>query len=67
MHTKLLQLCLTLFNPMDYSLPSSSVHGILQAKILEWVAMPSSRGFFWPRDQTYNSYVSWIGRSVLYH
>ena len=35
---------LILYDPMDYSLPDSSVHGILQAKILEWVAMPSSRG-----------------------
>ena len=36
--------CLTLCDPMDYSLPGSSVHGVLQARILEWVAMPSSRG-----------------------
>ena len=35
--------CLTLFNPMDYSPPGSSVHGILQARILEWVAIPFSR------------------------
>ena len=40
---KLLHLCPTLFNPMDYSLLGSSIHGILQARILEWVAMPSSR------------------------
>ena len=38
------QLSPTLCNPMDYSPPGSSVHGILQARILEWVAMPSSRG-----------------------
>ena len=38
------QLCPTLCNPMDCSPPGSSVHGILQARILEWVAMPSSRG-----------------------
>jgi len=37
------QLCPTLYNPMDYSLPGSPVHGILWARILEWVAMPSSR------------------------
>ena len=43
MHAKLLQLCLTLFDPMDNSLPGSSVHGILQARILEWAAMPSFR------------------------
>ena len=39
---KLLQLCLTLCNPVDCSPPGSSVHGILQARILEWVAVPSS-------------------------
>ena len=39
---KLLQLCLTLCNPMDYSPPGSSVHGILQARILQWVACPPS-------------------------
>ena len=39
-----LQSCLTLYNPMDYSSPGSSVHGIFHARILEWVAMPSSRG-----------------------
>ena len=41
--------------------------GILQARILEWVAMPSSRGSSWPRDWTRVSYVSWTGRRVLYH
>ena len=44
MRAKSLQLCLTLCNPVDCSLPGSSVHGILQVRILEWVAMPSSRG-----------------------
>ena len=43
MHAKSLQLCLTLCDPIDYSLPSSSAHGILQARILEWVATPFSR------------------------
>ena len=38
---------------MDWSQSGSSVHGIFQARILEWVAMPSSRGSSWPRDQTY--------------
>ena len=42
MCAKLLQLILC--DPMDHSLPDTSIHGILQAKILEWVAMPSSRG-----------------------
>ena len=41
---KLLQSCLTLYDPMYCSLPGSSVHGIFQARILEWFAMPSSRG-----------------------
>ena len=41
---KSFQSCLTLCNPMDCSPPGSSVHGILQARILEWAAMPSSRG-----------------------
>ena len=44
------QSSLTLCNPTDYSLPGSSVHGILQARILEWV--PFSRGSSQPRDQT---------------
>ena len=43
-HAKPLQSCLTLWDPVDYSPPGSSVHGILHARILEWVAMPSSRG-----------------------
>ena len=42
-HAKWLQSCPTLCNPMDCSLPISSVHGILQARIPEWVAIPSSR------------------------
>ena len=45
-HAKLLQVCPTLCDHMDCSLPGSSVHGILQAKILEWVAILFSRGFF---------------------
>ena len=60
------QSCLTLGNSMDCSPPGSSVHGILQARILEWVVMPSSRGSSWPRDQTRTSYISCIGRWVLY-
>ena len=40
------QLCLSLCDPMDHSPPGPSVHGIPQASILEWVAMPSSRGIF---------------------
>ena len=52
------QLCLTLWDPMDYSPSGSSVHGILQARILEWVAIPFSRGSSWPRDQTQVSYIA---------
>ena len=46
------QLCLTLWDPMDCIPLDSSVHGILQARILEWVAILLSRGLSWPRDQT---------------
>ena len=53
------KLCLTLCDPMDYSPPGSSVHGILQARILEWLAMPSSRGSSRPRDRTHVSCISW--------
>ena len=45
-----IQMCLTLRDSVDCSPPGSSVHGILQARILEWVAMPSSRGPSQPRD-----------------
>ena len=55
--------CLTLCDPVDCSAPGSSVHGILQARILEWVAMPSSRVSSPLRGQTQ---VSYIGRQVLY-
>ena len=50
---KLAQLCLTLCDPMDYT-----VHGILQARILEWVAFPFSRGSSQPRDQTQVSHIA---------
>ena len=54
-----------LCDPMDCSLPDSSFHGILWARILEWVTMPSSRGSSWPTDWTC---VSWIaGRFLLSH
>ena len=46
------QSCPTLCNPMDYSLPGSSVHGIFQARVLEWVAISFSRGSSRPRDRT---------------
>ena len=61
---KSLQSCTTLCNLKNCSPPGSSVHAILQARILEWVAMPSSRGSSQPRDGTH---VSCLGRRVLYH
>ena len=57
-------LCLTLYDPMDYNPPGSSVHGIFQPRILEWVAISFSRGSSWPRDRTR---VSCIGMQILYH
>ena len=52
------QSCPTLCNSMDCSLPGSSVHGIFQAIVLEWIAISFSRGSSWPRDQT------WVSRIV---
>ena len=46
--------CLTLCNPMDCSPPGSSVHGIFWTRILEWVAIPFSRGSSWPKDRTWS-------------
>ena len=51
---KSLQSCPTLWDSMDLSLPGSSVHGMLQTRILEWIAMPSSRGSSRLRDHTRN-------------
>ena len=68
---KIAQLCLTLCNPMDYSPPGSSVHGIIQARILEWVAISFSRGSSQPRDQTWVSctegrfFTVWATRLTL--
>ena len=58
------QLCLTLCDSMDCSLPGSTVHGIFQARILEWVAVSFSRGPSWPRDQTH---IVCISKWILYH
>ena len=58
------QSCPTLCNHTDHSLPASSVHGILQARILEWVAISSSRGSPQPRDRTH---IPCMGRRILYH
>ena len=62
---KLLETCPTLCDPMDHSPLDSSVHGIFQAKLLEWFAMPSSRGSSRPKDQTHVSHISCIGRKIL--
>ena len=65
------QSCLTLWDPTDWSPPGSSVHGVLQARILEWVTMPSSRGSSWPRGRTWVSctggrfFTTWATREAL--
>ena len=61
------QSCLTLCDPMDYSLPGSSIHGISQARILGWVAISSCRGSSQPKDRTCVSWVFCIGMWILYH
>ena len=66
-HAEMLQLCPTVCSPVDCNPPGSSVLGILQARVLEWVAIPFSRGSSRPRDGTCVSYVSRIGRRVLHH
>ena len=64
-------LCLTLLDPMDCSSPGSSIHGILQARTLEWVAYHFSRGSSWPRIQTGVSciagrfFTNWAIREAL--
>ena len=50
--------CLTLYDPMDCSPPGFSVQGILQARILEWIAIPFSRGSSWPRDWPWVSCIA---------
>ena len=66
MIAKLLQSCLTL-HPRYYKPLGSVIHGILQARILERVAMASSRGFSQAGNQTHVSYVSCFSRGVLWH
>ena len=61
------QSCPTLCDSTDCSPPGFSVHGVLQARILEWVAMPSSRGSSPLRNRTRISYMSCTGRRILYH
>ena len=58
------QSCPTLCNPMGCRPPGSSVHGILQAETLGWIAVSTSRGSSWPKDWTW---VSYVGKQILYH
>ena len=60
MKSEVAQLCLTLCYPMDHSLPCSSIHGIFQARVLEWGAISFSRGSSQPRDWTWVSCI--VGR-----
>ena len=66
-HNLVAQSYQSLCNSKDCSPPGSSVHGILQARILEWVAISFSRGSSWPRDWTHVSCVSCANRWVPYH
>ena len=65
------QSCPTLWDPMDCSLPGSSVHRIFQARILKWVAIPFSKISSWPRDRTQVSCIAgrfftiWATREAL--
>ena len=61
-HAESLQSCLTLCDPMDCTLQVPPSMGFSEARILEWTAIPFSRGSFWPRDQTW---VFCTGRWVL--
>ena len=66
-HAKSLQSCLTLCNPMDCSPPGSSVHGILQSRVLEWVAMPFSTDLPNPEIEPVSLTAACISKQVLYH
>ena len=61
------QSCPALCNLMDCSLPGTSVHGIFQARVLEWVAISIFRGSSQPRDWSHLCYASCLCRWVLYH
>ena len=65
-HVQSFHSCLTLCEPMWLQPPGSFVHGISQARILEWVAMLSSRGSSWPRNRTCVFHIFYISRWVLY-
>ena len=60
-------ICVWVCSPMDWSLPGTSVHGILQARLLQWVAMRYLRGSSRPRNQIHISSVSCTGKWILYH
>ena len=63
------QSCLTLCNPMDCGPPGSSVHGLLQARIRDWVAISFSRGSFWPKLAAWSAFACSLLRfsSLLLH
>ena len=61
------QSCPTLYDPMDYRPLDSSVRGIFQARILEWVTISFSRGSSWPSDRIHASWISCVGRLIVYH
>ena len=61
------QSCLTLCDPIDCSPPGFSAHGIIQARILEWVAISYSQGSSWPRDWTWVFCNSCVSRQILYY
>jgi len=67
MHAKMLQSCPTLFDPMEVAHQASLSMRLSRQKILEWVSMPSSRGSPHPGIESAISYISLIGRQVLYH
>ena len=58
LYSEIAQSCMTLCNPMVCSLPGSSLHRILQARVLEWIAISFSRGSSQPRNQTWVSYIA---------
>ena len=61
------QSCQTVCDPMDCSLPGFSVHGIVQARILEWIGISCNKGSSQPRDQTHVSCIFCVGRQILYY
>ena len=71
MKVLVIQSCPTIWDPMGYSLPGFPVHGILQARTLEWVAISFSKGSSWPRDPALVSHIkgrlftTWVTREAL--